>query len=143
LAIAKAACTRCNEESLQTLHPIYEIIKNSYSSNLIAPAAQSAHDQFPETFDHPDLGKHGRSNFNNSCPELDELIAYALADNRCVGARLSGGGFGGISIHLVKKKDAEDYRTSLLKTIASVNPTARWSAICEINNGVQIHNQVI
>jgi galactokinase len=89
-----------------------------------------------------DSHQSSQSNFKNSCPELDELIAYARADERCIGARLSGGGFGGISIHLVKKEDAEDYRTALLKAIDPLNPTCRWSAICEISDGVQIYDSV-
>lgn len=90
-----------------------------------------------------DSHRSSQSNFNNSCPELDQLIAYAISDDRCVGARLSGGGFGGISIHLVKKEDAEDYRISLLKTINQSSPVPRWSAICEIGSGAQTHYKAI
>lgn len=83
-----------------------------------------------------DSHQSSRTNFKNSCPELDEMIAFAKEDDRCVGARLSGGGFGGISIHLVQTQHAEDYRISLFK---SINQTSRWSAICEIGNGACIH----
>lgn len=48
-------------------------------------------------------------NFENSCPELDYLVELAQSIPGCVGARLSGGGFGGISIHLVEKDAADDY----------------------------------
>ncbi|MDD3702660.1 MAG: galactokinase [Victivallaceae bacterium] len=48
-------------------------------------------------------------NFENSCPELDYLIELAQSIPGCAGARLSGGGFGGISIHLVEKSNADDY----------------------------------
>ena len=49
------------------------------------------------------------TNFENSCPELDDLVEIAKSNPLCLGARLSGGGFGGISIHLVKSSDAEQY----------------------------------
>ena len=50
-----------------------------------------------------------RDNFENSCPELDFLVEQARAIPGCLGARLSGGGFGGISIHLVKIAEADLY----------------------------------
>lgn len=39
--------------------------------------------------------------FENSCPELDRLVEAARAVPGCLGARLSGGGFGGATINLV------------------------------------------
>ncbi len=48
-------------------------------------------------------------NFENSCPELDFLVEQAKSIPGCLGARLSGGGFGGISIHLVAEAEADLY----------------------------------
>jgi galactokinase len=50
-----------------------------------------------------------KMNFENSCPELDYLVELAQSIPGCLGARLSGGGFGGISIHLVAENDSDDY----------------------------------
>ena len=50
-----------------------------------------------------------KKNFENSCPELDCLVELASSLPGCIGARLSGGGFGGISIHLVEAAQADDY----------------------------------
>ena len=50
-----------------------------------------------------------RENFENSTDELDMLVDIAKNDPACLGARLSGGGFGGITIHLVEASAAEDY----------------------------------
>lgn len=52
-------------------------------------------------------------NFENSCQELDYLVAMAKTLPGCLGARLSGGGFGGISIHLVEADKAEAYAERL------------------------------
>lgn len=49
-------------------------------------------------------------NFENSCEELNFLVEVAQRSPLCLGARLSGGGFGGVSIHLVKKGDSAAYR---------------------------------
>ncbi len=46
-------------------------------------------------------------NFENSCPELDFIVDHARRIPGCLGARLSGGGFGGSAIVLVHPRDAE------------------------------------
>lgn len=52
-------------------------------------------------------------NFDNSCKELDILVDLAKNLPGCYGARLSGGGFGGISVHLVDSNVAEEYAQKL------------------------------
>jgi galactokinase len=46
-------------------------------------------------------------NFENSCPELDFLVAAARARPGVLGARLSGGGFGGSVVVLTRIRDAQ------------------------------------
>jgi len=53
------------------------------------------------------------SNFENSCPELDFLVEAAGGQGECLGARLSGGGFGGATINLVKRKGIEEFCSQL------------------------------
>jgi galactokinase len=70
-----------------------------------------------ELLEHGDLTKFGqlmfeshessRVNFENSCPELDHLVAVAKKTPGVYGARLSGGGFGGATINLVKRDAVE------------------------------------
>lgn len=50
-----------------------------------------------------------KDNFENSTKKLDYLVELAKTIPGALGARLSGGGFGGITIHLVKNEDAETY----------------------------------
>ena len=76
-----------------------------------------------------------RDCFENSCPELDILVELAHTIPGCVGARLSGGGFGGISIHLVRESEAENYCERLaaaykLKTGKTIEPI-----ICSVGDG--------
>ena len=56
-----------------------------------------------------DSHQSSMDNFENSCEELDFLVKTAKESGQCLGARLSGGGFGGISIHLVKSEDTPSY----------------------------------
>ena len=75
--------------------------------------------QAAELLKHGDVAGFGRllfdshtssmENFENSSPELDILVDIARQDEKCLGARLSGGGFGGITIHLVKAEEAATY----------------------------------
>jgi galactokinase len=45
-------------------------------------------------------------NFENSCPELD-IVVHAAREAGALGARLSGGGFGGAAIVLVRAANAK------------------------------------
>ncbi len=44
-----------------------------------------------------------------SCEELDFLVNEALESNICLGSRMMGGGFGGCTINLVARKNAEAF----------------------------------
>ncbi|MBQ4479185.1 MAG: galactokinase [Victivallales bacterium] len=54
-----------------------------------------------------------RKNFENSCPEIDMLVEIGQTIPGFLGARISGGGFGGISVHLVQASAAERYCEAL------------------------------
>lgn len=54
-----------------------------------------------------------RKNFENSCPELDTLVEIGQSLPGFLGARLSGGGFGGITVHLVEADKASAYGKAL------------------------------
>lgn len=51
--------------------------------------------------------------FENSCKELDFLVKSATQIDGCLGARLSGGGFGGATINLVKKDFEQKFRKEI------------------------------
>jgi galactokinase len=54
-----------------------------------------------------------RDLLRNSCPELDLLVDLARRHPACLGARLTGGGFGGSTIHLVRAHLAPAYAADL------------------------------
>jgi len=76
-----------------------------------------------------------RDLIQNSCPELDRIVDLAKHDPRCIGARLSGGGFGGITIHLLKQKDAENYLRDMQQRVVAVGGDRPWGAVCETDDG--------
>ncbi len=54
-----------------------------------------------------------RDDFEASCPEADVLVELALERQECIGARLTGGGFGGCTLNLVPSKDAAAFADAL------------------------------
>jgi galactokinase len=54
-----------------------------------------------------------RDFFKNSIPELDTLVDIARKIPGCYGARLTGGGFGGATINLVKEELANKFMSAL------------------------------
>jgi galactokinase len=54
-----------------------------------------------------------RDDFAASCPEVDLLVELADAQPGIIGARLTGGGFGGCTVNLVEAAHAETFRKSI------------------------------
>ena len=74
-------------------------------------------------------------NFENSCEELDCLVELSKSIPGCIGARLSGGGFGGVSIHLVKKEEIATYAERLQIAYELQTGKKTEIIICEIGDG--------
>ncbi len=51
--------------------------------------------------------------FENSCEELDFLASEAIKIKGCLGARLSGGGFGGATINLIEKNYESEFKQEI------------------------------
>jgi len=79
-----------------------------------------------------------RVNFENSTPELDYLVELAKSVPGCLGARLSGGGFGGITIHLVERARAEEYAKRVVEAYKMRTGIAAESIICALGGGAQV-----
>jgi galactokinase len=56
-----------------------------------------------------------RDDFEVSCPELDHLVTTARSLDGVIGARMTGGGFGGSTVTLCKAGNAEDIAATLVK----------------------------
>jgi len=80
-----------------------------------------------------------RDHFRNSCEALDTLVQFGENDPRCIGARLSGGGFGGMTIHLVQTSDAQAYLESLLDWCEGKTGARPWGAVCAIDDGARLN----
>lgn len=56
-----------------------------------------------------------RNDYEVSCPELDLLYETGRDFSGCLGARLTGAGFGGSGIALVKKEKVEDFKKKAIE----------------------------
>ncbi len=56
-----------------------------------------------------------RDLYNVSSPELDRIVEAAMSSDGCYGARMTGAGFGGCAVALVKKEAAEKFSEQLLQ----------------------------
>lgn len=75
-----------------------------------------------------DSHESSRVLFQNSCEELDAVVAAAKRLPGVLGARLSGGGFGGSAVVLVHPRDAEVVAAALASDYA-----ARFGAPCDVS----------
>ncbi|XP_063824709.1 galactokinase-like [Ostrinia nubilalis] len=68
-----------------------------------------------------------------SCPELDQLVDIMRGAPGVYGARMTGGGFGGCVVALVKKGDVEGLKSKILKNYKG-SPTF---FVCEPSEGAR------
>jgi galactokinase len=77
------------------------------------------------------MGEAHRSysrDFEGSCPEADAMVELAQGLPGLIGARLTGGGFGGCTVNLVEQKEAAGFATELGRRY-----TARVGIVPEIH----------
>jgi len=63
-----------------------------------------------------------RDDFEVSVPAVDRLVAIAQSDPDCLGARMTGGGFGGAIVALAKKGAGAGVAA---RTVAAYGPEGR------------------
>ncbi len=80
-----------------------------------------------------------RVNFENSCSELDLLVEIGKSLPGAIGARLSGGGFGGISVHLVYEAEAENYSRLLASEYEKRTGLKTEVMICQAAEGAGVY----
>jgi galactokinase len=51
-----------------------------------------------------------RTDYEVSCPELDTMVEIAKTHSATIGARMTGGGFGGCTVNLVRAESAGEFR---------------------------------
>jgi galactokinase len=81
-----------------------------------------------------------RDDFAASCEEIDFLVDTAATLEGCFGARMTGGGFGGCTVNLVKDESTESFAEELRKRyLERFNITAD-TFVCEAVDGALLRN---
>lgn len=108
------------EAAQRATHVIGEITRVEKGVKLLADGNLKAFGQF--LFDSHETS---RTAFENSCDELD-IVVEAARDAGALGARLSGGGWGGSVVALVHAADADSICKKIIETCKTKNlkPTA-------------------
>jgi galactokinase len=76
-----------------------------------------------------------RDFLKNSTQELDVLVELARKHSGCLGARLTGGGFGGATINLVKHHEAENFIEHMKREYEKAVGVKMTPIVCQIVDG--------
>jgi len=76
-----------------------------------------------------------RDLFQNSTRELDLLVDIARAHPACLGARLTGGGFGGATINLVRREGVELFSKAMAQQYKERSGVTMAPLVCQIVDG--------
>ncbi|MDZ7338057.1 MAG: galactokinase [candidate division KSB1 bacterium] len=79
-----------------------------------------------------------RDLYEVSCPELDTLVESALAVDGTAGARLTGAGFGGCTVNLVRTDAVEAFRERVGSDYVRRFGREPGILVCRADDGVQV-----
>jgi len=79
-----------------------------------------------------------RDLYRVSCPELDTLVRIATSLPGCLGARLTGAGFGGCTVNLVLLDQVDEFITNLKTGYKRETGIDMDSYLCQAEDGVSV-----
>jgi galactokinase len=79
-----------------------------------------------------------RDDFQVSCPELDMLVDLAARVEGVLGARLTGAGFGGCTLNLVRRESLDAFRRGVLQAYRERSGLAAEMHLVRASRGLQV-----
>jgi galactokinase len=79
-----------------------------------------------------------RDLYEVSTPELDTLVDISRSLPGCIGARLTGAGFGGCTVNLVEAKQAENFITQLQDAYFQQTGRVAQVYLCQADQGARV-----
>jgi galactokinase len=76
-----------------------------------------------------------RDDFAASCAEIDVLVEIATRQEECFGARITGGGFGGCTVNVVRAKWVERFVETLRREYAAKMEIEADCFVCKASDG--------
>jgi len=80
-----------------------------------------------------------RDDYEVSCPELDLLVELAQALPGVLGARLTGAGFGGCTVNLVRAEALEAFQEGVMVRYSSQTGRDGRMYVCRAADGLRLH----
>ena len=81
-----------------------------------------------------------RDDFEVSSPALDQIVAAAQAQPSCYGARMTGAGFGGCAVALVKREEAPAFVPAVLTAYKRQSGLDAVIYICRASQGASVES---
>ena len=79
-----------------------------------------------------------RDDFNVSSQELDLIVELARGQSGCLGARMTGAGFGGCAVALVKFESADVLKSNISKDYRQKTGRKPDVYICSATHGAEL-----
>jgi galactokinase len=79
-----------------------------------------------------------RDDFEVSCRELDIMVELAMQQPGVLGARMTGGGFGGCTINLVQAAESDEFCKHVVKGYEAAFGYAPKIYVCEASQGAEV-----
>ena len=76
-----------------------------------------------------------RDDFEASCAEVDVLVEIAMLQAECYGARITGGGFGGCTVNLVRADATEKFVATVRREYAAKTGIVAECFVCMPSDG--------
>jgi galactokinase len=76
-----------------------------------------------------------RDDFGASCEEVDALVEIATRQAGCFGARITGGGFGGCTVNVVRADEAERFVSAVRREYAAKTGIEADCFVCMASDG--------
>jgi galactokinase len=78
-----------------------------------------------------------RDDYEISCQELDLLVDLASSNPSVYGARMTGGGFGGCTVNLLRADAADSFKEHISQAYQEITDIIPEIYICEPAQGAQ------
>ena len=129
------------EKFKHTLPPqIYRHCRHVVSENQrVLAAAKALRAQDTREFGRLMYESHAslRDDYEVSCKELDLLVELAASSPGVCGARMTGGGFGGCTVNLVRTDSVDEFRSNIAPAYENATGIAPDVYVCEPAQGAE------
>jgi galactokinase len=79
-----------------------------------------------------------RDDFQVSSPELDTMVSLAWHESACYGARMTGAGFGGCAVAVIRAESAQGFAANVAARYEATSGIVPRVYVCTASNGAEV-----